>query len=192
MRASRWWLSGLIVVAGAAFAGDPPQAPSQEQIAAQMCSNPQQPCQRDVRVVLKQADGTTFDRTYPVLPPILQEGFFAVLPGQTVYIEAELVDGQVRYLRAVDKNVAPEKTIVAKLEQNEHGMMLHTQNPFDATIKFDMGIMRLEGNHAGPLKTSSCPLIPKGASFELWSEALFQVLIGSGRVLEKSDTMVCS
>ena len=190
MRASRWVLSGLIHVAGPALAGTA-QSPSPQQIEAKACGNPQRPCQRDVRVVLKQADGTTFDQAYPVLPPILQGGFFSVMPGQTVYIEAQLVDGQVQFLRAVDKNMAPEKTIVATLEQNENGMMLHTQNPFDATVKFDMEIMRLEGDQR-PRKTSSCPLIPKGASFELWSEALFQVLITSGRVIEGSDTVVCS
>ncbi|MUV13407.1 hypothetical protein [Noviluteimonas gilva] len=135
MRASRWWLSGLIVVAGPAFAGDPPPPMSPQQLEAELCGNPQRPCQRDVHIVLKQADGTTFDRTYPVFQPILHDTFFTVVPGQTVYIEAELVDGKVR-------------------------------------------------------ATSSCPMT--GGSYELWSEALFQVLIGSGRVVEGDDATVCS
>ena len=191
MRAIRWWLSGLIVAAAPALAGDPPPRMSPQQLEAELCGNPQRPCQRDVHIVLKQADGTTFDRTYPVFPPILQDGFFTVLPGQTVYIEAQLVDGKVRFLRAVDKNAAPEKTIVATLEQNEHGMMCTRKTRSTRRSSSTWKWRRLEGD-GRRRKTSSCPLIPKGGSYELWSEALFQVLITSGRVIEDSDTVVSS
>lgn len=148
-------------------------------------------CQRDVRITLKQADGAPIGRTYPYFAPIVQGTMLTIAAGQTVYVEAEIVGDEVHLLRAVESNVAPEKTIVARFEQNEHGMILETTNPFEKTLKFDMGISPLEDPKAGVYKTSSCPIGPKLQSFEMWQEPILFVVLGRGRVLPDNDKMVC-
>lgn len=65
------------------------QTATMERICAQMT------CQHDVRVKLTKADGSVFDRSYPVMPAIVQGSRFAVLAGQTVSIEADLVEGRL-------------------------------------------------------------------------------------------------
>lgn len=158
---------------------------------AKLCPDPAFPCQRNVSATLKLRDGTTYENTFPSFTPTVKGEVIAVVVGQTVYVEAELVDDKVHLLRAVDSNRAPEKTIVAKLEQSENGMMLHTSNPFDKTIKFDMGIAPIEDPKQGVYKTSSCPLGPKMSTFEMWQEPILVVAIGRGRVIPDSNTMVC-
>ena len=156
-----------------------------ESIGQKMCAETK--CQRDVHIVLKRKDGSTYDRTFPVFQPIVQELGIAVVPGQTVNIEADILNGRLVNLRAVDTVVQPGKTITAKLEQmDDGGMMLHVTSPFAQTLKFDMRIMPLEKDEL--FKTSSCPVI-KG-SFEMWPYPLFQVVLGNGRVVG-AEQMLC-
>lgn len=176
---------GLLIATGWAAAAPPAatQADEQTRIMQQMCR--QATCQHDVRVQLTRADGSRFDRTYPVMPPIVQGNGFAVLAGQTVYIQADPVGGRLTNLRAVARVSDAAKTLVASLRQTEDGgMLLEVRNPFDDVfLKFDMGIMPLDGNDLH--RTSSCPVAQ--SSMELWPYPVFQVVMTNGRVLPKAD-----
>jgi hypothetical protein len=154
----------------------------QKKIAEQMCQETK--CQRDIRIVLKKKDGSTYDQTVPVFQPIVQNFGFAVVPGQTVNIEADIADGRLTNLHAVETITDPSKTLTATFKQTDDGsMQLYVTNPFNQTLKFDMGIMPLEADSL--YKTSSCP-IRKG-SFELWPYPIFQVVLGNGRVIDDTD-----
>ncbi|GAA5000427.1 hypothetical protein FNZ56_10715 [Pseudoluteimonas lycopersici] len=153
---------------------------TQAQISEMMCA--QTKCQRNLHVTLVQKDGSTYEHTFPTFPAVVQPVGILVVAGQTVFVEADTSDGKLVNLQAVDSVVHPEKTIIVKLEQTEdRGMMLTTTNPFDETLKFDMGITPLESDDL--YKTSSCPIL-KG-SFETWPYPIFQVLLGNGRVVAK-------
>jgi hypothetical protein len=165
-------------------------APRQEQdsLERQMCAEAR--CQRNLRVVLKKKDGTVYDRTFPVFAPTAQDFGVTVVAGQTIYVEADVVDGKLANYRAVEKVVDPGITITAKFEQLEDGgMMLSLHNPFDKPVKFNMGITPLDSN--GLYKTSSCPVGANGNSFEMWPEPIFQVVFGNGRLLEAGAAMTC-
>lgn len=167
---------------GMSFCQTPPQDSdlSQAQIAEMMCA--QTKCQRNLHVTLTQKDGSIYDHTFPTFPAVVQPIGILVVAGQTVFVEAEISNGKLVNLQAVDSVVHPEKTIVVKLEQTEdRGMMLTTTNPFDETLKFDMGITPIESDDL--YKTSSCPVL-KG-SYETWPYPIFQVLLGNGRVVPK-------
>lgn len=163
-----------LIILGALFA--PSLSPAQEAQGdasesnmADVCANAA--CQQHVRVTLKDKDGATFDRTFDWLPPVVQPFGVLVAAGQTVYVEADVVDGKLVNLKAVDKVTRPAKTITATLEQVDgRGMMLSVKNPFDRPIKFSMGIMPLDKDTL--FKTSSCPVIAGGNSFEMWPSDL--------------------
>jgi hypothetical protein len=171
-----------------AVEGVPTETKAEE---AQLCPDPQRPCQKNVRIVLKQRDGSTYDETFPVFQSIVQDDFFTVVPGQTVNVEADIVDGKVVIRRAVDVVTDAEHTFTAKFEQKSDGSMwFQMTNPFDRALKFQLGIMGMDG---AVYRTSSCPLAPNGAGArEIWNEPIFQVLIMKGRVAQDHELDVCA
>jgi hypothetical protein len=180
---------------GFSHAGESAQAPTpaastpaEQSTLEQMCVETK--CQRNVRIVLKQKDGVTYDKTFAVFPATVQDFGVTVVAGQTIYIEAAVDGGKLVSYRAVDSVTDPKITITAKLEQMEDGgMMLSLHNPFSKAVKFNMGIMPLDSD--GLYKTSSCPVIPGGGSYEMWSHPIFQVVLGNGRLLEADENMAC-
>lgn len=188
MRFPSAFLAAFLALLPARLLAQEPVADEQQRIAAQMCAETK--CQRGLRVSLKDKDGSPFDRTFEVFPAVVQPFGFMVVAGQTVYIEADVLDGRLVNLVAVDAVAHPGKTITAKLEQVDgKGMMLTVSNPFSRMLKFDMGIMPLEKDDL--YKTSSCPVVPGGGLFEMWPYPIFQVALGNGRLLEESDTVAC-
>lgn len=181
--------AGLVLawLAGAAAASDP--APSQTEIVERMCRLTA--CQHGLHVALKQQDGTLFEKTYDVFPAVVQEAGILVVAGQTVYVEADVEDGRLVNLGAVEAVAHPEKTITAHLEQSaDGGMLLTLRNPFGSALRFRMGMMPLGSDalHA----TSSCPVIAGGGSYEMWPYPIFQVLLAEGRLLRGGDDMSCT
>ncbi len=121
-----------VTVIPTAAADDPSstQVGDQAAIVERICAH--MPCQHDVRVKLTRADGSVFDRSYPVMPAIVQGSRFAVLAGQMVFIEADLVDERLTNLRAMDRVVDAAKTLTARFEHTtDGGMLLELHNPVD-------------------------------------------------------------
>jgi hypothetical protein len=137
-------------------------------------------CQHDLRVTLKTKDGGTYDHTFDVFPGTVQPFGLAIVAGQTVNLEADVTGDTVSNFRVVDKVTHPAKTLTAHLEQGAKGeMVLSLSNPFDRPLKFDMGIMPLDNPQVLP--TSSCPVKAGMKSFEMWPDALFQVVLTKPR-----------
>ncbi len=179
----------LLVASSLSHAQEHP-ATQQEQAALEQNMCAETKCQRNLRVVLKQKDGATYDKTFAVFPATVQGFGVAVVAGQTLYIEADIVGDKLTNYRSVDAVTDPNITITAKLEQmKDGGMMLSLHNPFNKAIKFNMGIMPLDSD--GLYKTSSCPVIAGGGSYETWPYPIFQLVLGNGRLMEPSDTMAC-
>lgn len=159
----------------------------QEKLDREICENTK--CQKNIRIKLTEKNGKTYDRTFKVLPGVIQDFGITVYAGQTVFIEAEVKDGKLVDLKAVDSIVKTENTITIKFEQIEKGgMMLSIQSPFKETIKFNMGIMPMDTDRL--LKTSSCPVMR--GSYEMWQEPIFQIVLANPRILEDSDSSVCA
>ena len=157
--------------------------PEYKALQERMCA--ETACQRNLRVTLKQKDGTLYDRTYEAFNTIVQDFGITVVAGQTVYVEADIENGRLVNLKSVDKIVSPDKTLTAKFEQSEDGgMLLTVSNPFDQTIKFDMGIAPLDKEEL--YRTSSCPI--NKTVFEMWPEPIFLVVLGNGRVAGSEET----
>jgi hypothetical protein len=175
-----------------AMAGEWTQVAPEDRAAAdqKMCATVG--CQHDVHTQLKRKDGSTYEHNYPVYPPIVQPIGLTIVVGQTIYVEGDIIDGKLTNLVAVDKMRDPARTIVATFtQQDDIGMILQTKNPFTQTIKFDMGIVPLDGDAL--VKTSSCPVMGTLQSFEMWPYPIVQVLLANGRVVASDDHggMVC-
>jgi hypothetical protein len=165
------------------------EARERARIRDEMCAT--QACQRNIRVALKARDGSSFDKTFDVMPAVVQPFGMLVLAGQTVHVEAAVKDDRLTDLVQVASVVHPERTITVKFEQTENGMMmLSVSNPFPKPLKFHMGIMPLD--HDRLLKTSSCPVVPGGHGFESWPYPIFQVALGDGHLLAADAEMACT
>ena len=155
---------------------------------ADMCANTR--CQRNVRVTLTDKSGATFDRTFETFPAVVQPLGIVVLAGQTVYIEADVVDGKLTNLVAVGRVRDPGKTITATFEQADgKDMLLTVMNPFPKNLKFNMGLMLLDQERL--VKTSSCPIGPGLKSFEHWPYPIFQVVLARGHLLAEDSKLAC-
>ena len=55
-------------------------------------------------------------------------------------------------------------------------MMLVIENPFDVAVKFNMEMMNFRGEL---YPTSSCPVSPKAAIFEMWPHPIVQLFIAN-------------
>jgi len=180
----------LLAWAMTSHAGEPTATPSptQEELEREMCEHTV--CQRNLHVVMKQKDGKTYDKTFDVFPGVVQEFGITVVAGQTVHVEADVSGDSLVNLKAVDAIVHPGRTITATLTQEQNGgMMLSVKNPFARQLKFDMGMMPLGTD--GLYKTSSCPVIAGGGSFEMWPYPIFQLVLGNARLLDSTSSMAC-
>jgi len=147
-------------------------------------------CAFDVHVVLKQKDGSTYDKTLPVVP-VVQPNGVSVYAGQSVLFEADIQDDHLGNFRLVKAVEHPEKTLSANLEQtSDNSMRLTVRNPFKQHLKIAVGIMPLD--HPQLLATSSCPVVAGGADFELWPYPVFQVFLGNIRLLKDLGQATCS
>lgn len=163
-------------------------SPEQAALEAKMCTKTK--CQRNLRVTLRQKDGKSYDQTFKVFPGIVQGIGLTIVAGQTIYVEAEVSGRRLINFTAVDTIKKPEKTITAKLEQMDHGgMMLQVTNPFQKSLKFNMGVMPLNSNALH--KTSSCPIIPGGSAYEMWPYPIFQLVLSNAHLLEPQDEIAC-
>jgi hypothetical protein len=181
--------SALSMLAGCASSPDRPTASERKPVSPdEVCAVAQ--CGYGIRVELKQKDGSAFSQVYDALP-VVQEAGVSVYGGNSVQFEAEVVDGVLTNLRLVKEVLHPERTVTAKLEQGDDGhMMLVTTNPFDKPLRIRMGVMPL--SHDRLVRTSSCPVMSKGSSFEMWPYPIFQVFLGDMRLMKPDESMVCA
>jgi len=148
-------------------------------------------CAFNLRIVLKQKDGSTFDKSFPALPQVQPAGV-SVYPGQSILFEADMEGDRLANFRLVTSAEHPEKTISATLQQLDDGaMVLKLKNPFRRHLPVKMAMMPLGLEKL--LNTSSCPVLSDGrVSFEMWPHPIFQIWLGEFRLLDDSSDMACS
>ena len=127
--------------------------------------------------------------------PVIQSGVISILPGEKLFIEADLVDNKIVNLKHVKTNLNPARTFVLEFDQSginvlkgSPGMFLSLKNPFGVPIKFNMEIVDFRG---GLHQTSSCPVFPGIISKEMWPHSIPQLNISNPRVLAESGPFIC-
>ncbi len=161
---------------------------SPEQAEHEMCKKVG--CAFDVHAVLKQKDGSIYDKSLRAAP-VVQPAGVSVYAGQSVLFEADIQGDQLVNFKLVKTVAHPEKTLSASLEQKPDSSMMFTlHNPFNKNLKIAMGMMPLD--HSNLLNTSSCPVLAGKFGIELWSYPIFQVWLGNMRLLNDSAESTCS
>jgi hypothetical protein len=146
---------------------------------------------RPVSVIrLRMKDGKNFESVLPQATPIVSGGMVTILPGETVMVEAKLVNGSLVELTAVSKILHPERTLTFQLKQEPKladglGMVLTVRSPFPGATKYRLGMMLPSGDRI--LKTSSCPIDAGKPVFESWPHPIFQ-LVATGFRVVKADS----
>jgi hypothetical protein len=150
------------------------------------------PCRKDVHLSFR-TDGEPVNQTIPLYWPRVFNGVISVLPGESFFIEAELIDGKLTNLGEVQENKNPEKTIVIKMSQMDGsiGMMLSLSNPFEGVaLKFNMDMIDFSGK---PHQTSSCPVMPNASIFESWPHPIPELIIKNPKAIPvaEMESMAC-
>ena len=172
-------------------AGQPEAAPSIDEFK-HLCATELKGCRGPHTIRLLKEDGSIHEVSFDIGVPIVQgDDLVTVLPGETVYLEAEVDGDRVIRLRSVPEIVHPETTITISLSQSdgETDMFLVAKNPFPRALKYRMGMERLD--HDGLLSTSSCPVVGGGGAYETWPHPIFQIVITDFRFLEEGAGFVC-
>jgi hypothetical protein len=147
-------------------------------------------CRKPGVVRLTLDNGKPFETTFDAPVPIVQNERVSILPGETVFVEAEVSGDRLVNLRAVAAIEHPEKTLTFEFSQGAFGMQLVVTNPFEKHVKYHAGMMLPSSEKL--LKTSSCPVIGGGGSaFESWPNAIFQLVLFDFRLLDRTATMSC-
>ena len=151
------------------------------------------PCRKNLRVDLLKSDGTRFTKTYPMMAPAVQHRLITIFAGETVLVEATVSKERPVDFKFVEKVTHPERTFSFNLKQVEEDgkdfMMLTSKNPFGHDIRLHLSMMLLSGDQI--VKTSSCPVSAGLQTFEIWPDALFQILVHDIVFLEASDDHSC-
>ena len=120
--------------------------------AGELCARPDFQCiQTPIDVSLIKEDGSTYHMTAsPPMMTIQNGGSIYILAGQTLNVEADVVDGKLTNMHLVQTVAHPEKTLIVKLVQADKptkalNMMLTVHNPFDKPLKYSAGMMLLTG-----------------------------------------------
>lgn len=153
-------------------------------------------CRHDVSIKMTQKDHTTFERTYKLLPPVVQEKYISIYAGETIYLEAVEIEGDQLSFKHVNENLNPDKTIVLNLAQEEVkpdtskvGALFIATNPFNRDIRYNMGVHPLD--HDGLFPTSSCPVRAGKKMFESWKYPIVLLAIKNVRFLEEGESRAC-
>jgi len=122
--------------------------------------------------------------------PVVMENRVSLLPGDKVYIEAEIVGGMVTNLNQVEEPIHEDRTITFDFGQmeGEIGMMLSVQNPFNKPMKYHLDMIDFQGNSH---QTSSCAVMASGGAFEHWPHAIPELIVSNIRAIDKSDSIEC-
>ena len=135
-------------------------------------------------VELVRDDGkTTVTIDFPARPGVVED-LVNLIPGETVYLEAQVKGDQLVGLKPVEKVAHPEHTLELDFKQersmNPPAMILKVKNPFKRDLVYEAGIQP-EGRQDF-FKTSTVP-VPAGLqSYESWPHAITRVLLRDFRL----------
>ena len=117
-------------------------------------------------------------------PYLVKEKILQIYPGETVLLETEVKGDSIYSMKAVEKNLYPEKTIEVVFYQDAKdrtkiSMFLNVKNPFDRTLRHDALMYTVEGGQWE--KTSIIPIRPKLQNFETWGYAIITLVLDNWR-----------
>jgi hypothetical protein len=111
---------------------------------------------------------------------VIKDRIVQVFPGETVYIEADLLGDSLVNLKLVPEIVNKEKTITVMFSQESEGrkhkfMRLHIRNPFPQTITYSAQINLMKQKKW--VRTSVEPVVPNIRANESWEDIITTIAL---------------
>ena len=137
-----------------------------------------------------RTDNGNIDQVLPLYWPAAYKDKISILPGDKLFVEAEVVNGQLGNFKSVNEIINPEKTIQFSFTQMDSslGMMLSVKNPFPTSIKYHLNMIDFGGNSH---KTSSCPVNANLSVFESWPHVIPELTLTDMHFLKETDVSSC-
>ncbi|MBQ4834790.1 hypothetical protein [Pseudoalteromonas luteoviolacea] len=148
------------------------------------------PCRQNKHVKFNTDNGAV-DQVLPLYWPAAQGNKISILPGDELFIEAEILDGErIGNFKQVPKIVNPKKTIKFSFTQMDSsvGMMLSVKNPFPFHIKYHLNMIDFSGQ---PHQTSSCPVRANISVSESWPHPIPELILTEMHKQEDGESMAC-
>ena len=148
------------------------------------------PCRQNKHIKFNTDNGIV-EQVLPLYWPAAQGNKISILPGDELFIEAELLDGGgIGNFKQVSKIVNPKKTIKFSFTQMDSsvGMMLSVKNPFPFHIKYHINMIDFSGK---PHQTSSCPVRANISVFESWPHPVPELMLTDMHKQKDGDSMAC-
>jgi hypothetical protein len=132
---------------------------------------------------LKIDEENFFQTTIPKLPYIVDNKYLTIYPGETLFVEADVINDTIVKFTVVKEIKNKDKTIVLKFEQTTkkenpkvHEMMLlKITNPFNKKLVYKANIhLVLQGKLT---RTSIIPVMAKLISYESWPDIIGAVFL---------------
>jgi len=115
---------------------------------------------------------------YPARPVVV-DGLINMIPGEEIFIEAEVSGDKLVNLKWVDTVKNPDRTIKLSFSQSDDKespmMMLNITNPFDRDLVYEAGI-QVYGRQKFS-KTSALPIAAKLGAYEMWPDTITRILL---------------
>ncbi|EGN75429.1 hypothetical protein A28LD_1042 [Idiomarina sp. A28L] len=148
-------------------------------------------CREDIDILVATAEGE-YTLTQLQYWPVVYQGDITVLPGERLYIEADIDDeNNITELRAVEENEHPERTFELFFAQirGSYGMFFSVRNPLESPVHFDFELTDVNGRE---FRVGSCPVRSNRSFLERWAEPAMQITLSNPRILEPTADIVCS
>jgi hypothetical protein len=142
-------------------------------------------CRGKSHVALNMGQGKTIEQDFDEFNPVVMGSDITVLPGETLFIEAEERAGRLENLKAVISVRDPARTLIIKFKQEKSSvnMVLRVVSPFSRPLKYSLSM--IVPGQQGAVQTSSCPAMPKRPAIEQWPHPIFQLMIRNPMLLAK-------
>lgn len=148
-------------------------------------------CREDIDILVATPEGE-YTLTQLQYWPVVYQGDIIVLPGERVYVEAQInSENKITDLQAVQENKNPERTFELFFAQirGSYGMFFSVRNPLKNPVYFEFHLTDIEGKQ---YRVSSCPVRSNRSFLERWPEPAKQITLSNPRILEPSAEIICS
>lgn len=113
-------------------------------------------------------------------PIVIGDSLIQLYPNEKKFIEADIVNWQLKNLRVVDKIKHAQKTLIFEFKQMTDGrkhqqMFLVITNPFKRILYYNAQIYLPE--YKKWINTEVSPIKAKNASYEMWSDLITTIVI---------------
>jgi hypothetical protein len=147
-------------------------------------------CRKNTHIKFNTNEGAV-DQILPLYWPAAQYDKISILPGDHLFIEADVIDGKLlANFKLVSEITHPDKTIHLYFKQMESslGMMLYVKNPFAKSIKYHINMIDFSGK---PHRTSSCPITENLSVYESWPHPIPELSLTNMHFMDVDDETIC-